>query len=237
MSREVAYEAVAAALRTQILDGSYVAGAKLPSEESLRAQFGVSRNTVRLALDRLEVANLVTRRRGSGTYVSSDTGISHSLGSLRSFTDVVSDLGLAPGISHVEVRIDPLPPGESVGLFPSERAWLVRRVRSGNGDPFALLDSWLPEPFGSLIDPAELERRQSLYRILAEDHDIVVAEATESIHAEAADEYEAKVLDVAVGSPLIVIRRWTYDRDGRPVEYTRGAGRGDRYRYVVKLRA
>ncbi|TDD10012.1 GntR family transcriptional regulator [Nonomuraea diastatica] len=237
MTKRHAHEIVADSLRTHILEGRYKPGQRLPSEEALTDEYGVSRNTVRVALNHLAAANLITRRRGSGSYVNSDLGISHSLGNLRSFTVLLRDLGLQPGITEVEVRLDPNPPLEILGFLPSEVAWLVRRVRTGSGSPFALLDSWLPDRIGSRIDPEALTRRQSLYASLAEDLDIKVAEATESIHAEAADEREARVLDVPVGSPIIVIRRWTYDRAGRPVEYTRSAARGDRYRYVVKLRA
>ncbi|MEO3800744.1 GntR family transcriptional regulator [Nonomuraea sp. B1E8] len=237
MTKRHAHEIVADSLRTHILEGRYKPGQRLPSEEALTDEYGVSRNTVRVALNHLAAANLITRRRGSGSYVNADLGISHSLGNLRSFTVLLRDLGLQPGITEVEVRPDPSPPLEILGFLPSEVAWLVRRVRTGSGSPFALLDSWLPDRIGSRIDPEALTRRQSLYASLAEDLDIKVAEATESIHAEAADEREARVLDVPVGSPIIVIRRWTYDRAGRPVEYTRSAARGDRYRYVVKLRA
>ncbi|MEV0830383.1 GntR family transcriptional regulator [Nonomuraea rubra] len=237
MTKRHAHEIVADSLRTQILEGRYKPGERLPSEEALTDEYGVSRNTVRVALDRLAAANLITRRRGSGSYVNVEIGISHSLGSLRSFTTLLRDLGLEPGITGVEVRRDPNPPLEILGFLPAEAVWLVRRIRTGSGSPFALLDSWLPDRIGSRIDPEVLSRRQSLYASLAEDLDTRVAEATESIHAEAADEREAEVLGVPVGSPVIVIRRWTYDRARRPVEYTRSAARGDRYRYVVKLRA
>jgi len=237
MSRQPAYQTVAAALREQILQGDYQPGQRLPGELELGEHFGVSRNTVRSALDRLTAANLVHRRRGSGTFVAEGNGISHSLGSLRSLTQIITDLGLEPGIGMLELAVDPDPPPEVSGFFAPGVLWRLRRVRTASGRPFALMDSWLPDHIGRSLDPRRLAQVQSLYRVLSEDCQVTVAEATETIHADAAGEDEADALTVPLGTPVLVMRRWTYDPNGRPIEYAESAARGDLYRYVIKLRA
>lgn len=232
--REVpAYRRLALTLEEAIESGRYQRGDRLPSEHTLVAEHGVSRNTVRQALDVLAARNLVRRHQGRGTFVSAQ-GVSHVLGDLRSFTDVLRDRGLTPGIERVDVSLDEDPPLAARQFLRSSNSWCVTRVRLGDGRPFCLMDSWLPERLGEAIDPAILRERQSLYVLLTElgasPH-----EATETIRAEAATKRDAEALGIDVGVPTISIYRWTTDHRGLPVEYVRCVSPGDRYEYVVKL--
>lgn len=231
---EPAYVRVANALRQAITDGALEPGDQLPTEHELMAEHGVSRTTIRKALDQLATANLVRRHQGLGTFVAPQ-GLSHGLGDLRSFTEVMRDRGMDPGIHDVSVSIDLEAPIEAREHLRSSRIWLVSRTRTGDGRPFCTQDSWLPDPLGSLIEAGELQDRQSLYALLSEVGGVAPDEATEIIRAEAADALDARRLQVARGTPLIVIYRWTQDRRGLPIEYTRSASPGDRYEYVIKL--
>lgn len=229
-----AYQRVADSLRASIEDGRWSPGDALPSEAQLMATYHVSRNTVRHALSVLENANLLRRQQGLGTFVA-EQGVSHVLGDLRSFTQVMVELGLVPGIADVSVRVDEAP-AKARQFLPGNHLWLARRVRLGSGRPFCLMESWLPDAIGSRLDPERLRERQSLYGVLQEDLGIVLASATETIHAEAADEERAAALEVPVGSPLLTVTRWSSDRRGQPVEFVRSHAPGDRYEYVIKLR-
>lgn len=231
---EPAYVRVANALREAIASGSLEPGDQLPSEHELTEQHGVSRTTIRKALDQLVTANLIRRHQGLGTFVAPQ-GLSHGLGDLRSFTDVMRERGIDSGIHDVSVSIDLEPPLEAREHLRGSRIWLVSRTRTGDGRPFCTQDSWLPDQLGSLIEASELEDRQSLYALLGDVGGVAPDEATEIIRAEAADAVDARRLQVARGAPLIVIYRWTQDRRGLPIEYTRSASPGDRYEYVIKL--
>ena len=229
-----AYARVARTLRDQIERGRYARGDKLPSEHELMAEHGVSRTTVRRALEQLVAANLVHRHQGRGTFVAPQ-GLSHGLGDLRSLTQVMRDRGLDPGIIDVRVGVDHRAPSEAYEYLRTHEVWCVSRTRTADGRPFCTQDSWVTEAIGSQIEPTELGERQSFYAMLRDVVDAGPEEATEIIRAEAASTAEAIRLHVAPGSPLIVIYRWTQDHRGLPIEYARSASPGDRYEYVIKL--
>lgn len=223
-------------LQQAIQRGEWQPGERLPSEHELMRRYGVSRNTVRRALQTLVATNVVRRRQGAGTYVSPQ-GFSHVLGGLRGFTELIAERGRVPGLSSVEVATDPHPPQEAVDFLECDPVWRVTRVQTVDGELFAVSDTWLTDELGGKIDPSALQERVSLYRLLREDLAVALREATEVIRAEQATPEDAAHLDVPEGTALITMYRWTLDRAGSPVEYARSASPGDRYEYVVKLEA
>ena len=232
--REPAHVRVSSRLRAEIRDGYWRPGEALPSEHELCERYGVSRTTIRRALQSLESSNLVHRRQGAGTFVA-EPQLSHGLGDLRSFTQVITDLGREAGTLSPEVSLDPVPPVEALDFLPGSVIWRVRRRRTADGRLFSLADSWLPDEVGRRIDQERLSQHLSLYRVLEEDLGLRMHHAVESIRAEAARQEEADLLEIPHGSPLIVIYRWTRDARGAPVEFARSASPGDRHEYVVTL--
>lgn len=228
------YQRISEELRQQIAGGVWQAGDQLPGEHELMDTFGVSRNTIRRALDALSKSNLVRRQQGKGTFVS-EQGVSHVLGDLRSFTTIMQDLGKLPGIAKVTVHIDPSPPEEAHTFLRGSTIWLAQRVRTADRRPFSLMQSWLPDAIGSRFTAGELTENQSLYAVFANKLNLIPSEATEVIRAEAARELEAALLKVSVGTPLLSIYRWTQDHTGLPIEYVRSTSPGDRHQYVIKL--
>lgn len=235
MGQLSAYQRVAKSLRSDIESGRWKPGDRLPSEQELIELHGVSRNTVRQALALLASSNIVQRHQGRGTFVSPQ-GISHVLGDLRSFTQVMVDRNLRPGIQDVTIGVDHSAPIEARDFLRASTIWRVYRLRTGDGRPFCIMDSWVPDHIGCSLDADSLERDQSLYALLAQDLKVTPHEATEVIRAEAADKADAEALNVRKGTALITVYRWTSDSRGVPIEYVRSASPGDRYEYVVKLR-
>lgn len=231
-----AHSRLSRSLRQAIQRGEWQAGERLPSEHELMRRYGVSRNTVRRALQTLVATNVVRRRQGAGTYVSPQ-GFSHVLGDLRGFTELIAERGRVPGLASVEVTEDPHPPHEAGEFLQCDPIWRVTRVQTVDGELFAVSDTWVADELGRRIDPVALRQRVSLYRLLREDLDVTPREATEVIRAEQATPEDAAHLDVPEGTALITIYRWTLERAGSPLEYARSASPGDRYEYVVKLEA
>ena len=229
------YLQISADLTEEIKAGKYRPGAKLPSEYQLMQHYGVSRNTVRSAIGRLSEVGLVSTRRGSGCHVTSQSGIMHSLSSLRSISEVIRDLGFEPGITNVSLAIDPNPKPELVAFLRGQPIWVLRRIATASGKAFAVNDSWLPDTLARKLDVKQFIKLGSLYQALNRAADERVAEAVEYISAEAANPREAAALEVAEGVPLLVIQRYTTNRQGQPLEFARSAARGDMYRYFVKL--
>lgn len=227
------HERVTELLRDDILERRWSPGERLPGEMQLASTFGVSRNTVRKALDTLANVNLVRRHQGKGTFVA-EQGVSHVLGDLRSFTEIIRDLGMTPGLLRAEIAVDQNPPEEARQYLSGSRLWLAERVRSANDQPFCLMQSWLPDAVAWDIAADRLRETQSLYEILA-GKNLRPATATEVIRAEAASTIEVDALGVALGSPLLTIYRWTADSRGYPLEYARSTSPGSHYQYVIRL--
>lgn len=231
-----AYQRVATAIRADIDRGRWAAGEQMPTEAQLAEDFSVSRNTIRQGLELLHSWNLVTRRQGSGTFVAPH-GLSHAIGELKSLTDVMRERGMRPGNRDITCVRDAFPPADAADFLHSSTVWRVSRLRTADDRPFCLMHSWLPDHLGSNLDLDRLDRSGSLYKTLADDHDVVISEATEIIRAESAAAEESATLSIVRGAALIVIYRWVSDNRGRPVEYARAAAPGDRYQYLAKLRA
>lgn len=226
-----AHERLSEQLRAQIVEGALKPGQQLPGEMELAEQHGVSRTTVRRALDTLTQERLVVRQQGRGTFVA-DGHISQNLGDLFSFTEIIQQMGMEPGISNVRIALDPRPPFEARDYLPGEDIWIVERVRTGNGKPVAIMRSWLPDAVARQITPEALLENQSLYELLRAQG-VRPARTSETILAEAATDADAEALDIAPGSPLLTICRWASDASGRPIEYVRSSSPGDRYRTHV----
>ncbi|MFH5824532.1 GntR family transcriptional regulator [Georgenia sp. AZ-5] len=229
-----AHQRVAELLREEISSGRWGPGTQLPGELELMGTYGVSRNTIRRALDTLSNANLVRRQQGKGTFVA-EQGVSHVLGDLKSFTDIIADLGMQPGIRAVRVCVDPSAPDAARKFLPGAHLWLIERVRTANSQPFGFMQSWVPDALATAVTTEALTERQSLYRLMDETFGLRPSEATEIIRAEAATASEAQALEVPEGSPLLSTYRWTMDHRGQPIEYVRSASPGSLYEYVVKL--
>lgn len=226
-----AHERLSEQLKADIIEGRLAPGSQIPGEMELAEQHGVSRTTVRRALDTLTQEGLVNRHQGRGTFVS-EGQINQVLGDLFSFTEIIQQMGMEPGITGIRVGVDPYPPHEAREFLPGGHLWIVERVRTGNGKPVALMRSWLPDAVAWELTPESLQGNQSLYEILREKG-VRPARTNETILAEAASENDAALLDIAPGSPLLTICRWASDASGRPIEYVRSSSPGDRYRTHV----
>lgn len=227
MARNI-YEVIYADLREQIESGALSANERLPSEPELAQQYGVSRMTVRHAMDRLVNDQMIVRRRGSGTYIAEQRPRFRRVNRLGS-------LQVEMGRSEADVRTTVLvqqaeqPPAEvrrALGLSPRQRAIHLLRVRFVDDSPAAVQDSWLPHDVAPGLARTGLVGG-SLYRTLAEAFHIELDWAEQRVSAVAARGEWAKWLDVADGVPLIEITRWTYSKEQALIEYATSWTRSD----------
>lgn len=200
--REIRYRTIANDLRRQIAAGELAAGAVLPSEAELAGSYDVSRVTVRKALEVLRDDGLVSSRQGYGWFVAGDT-VRQSLGALSTIEAQLTDQG-----RESERRV------VSFG-FSSESgvdSLVVVRVNLADGLPFALVTVWCPAELGSSLSRDDVESA-TFYELLPVDFD----HATQTIGAALADDRDAELLQVPVGSPMLVVERVSVDSDGREV--------------------
>ncbi len=202
------YLDLAETLRHRIADGE--SGA-LPSEAALGAEFGVSRVTVRRALEVLRSEGLVHSRRGAGWFVAMDP-IRQPLGRITTLEAALEAAGASPSRRVLEFAFETAPGdvAKVLGLEADAETLRVTRLNLADGEPFALVTVWVPAALGEHLSRADVE--QSTFTDLLPLHGVEPGRITQTITAVAAEGLEASRLGVPVGSPLLACQRVTYDR-------------------------
>ena len=225
---------IEASLRERIESGELGAGQRLPAERDMARQLGVSRMTVRQALAALAERGLVERGVGQGTFVSGIGKVEHDLGRPVGLSEVVARHGLVAGARVLESRerASSAPVAAALGLEEGAAVIRLRRLRSAGGRPIAIEDVWLP----AQLVPGILERdlSGSLCTLLREDYGLVPGDVEERLEPVAAGAFEARVLNVALGAPLMLVERVVRTAAGTPMEFSRHRHRGDRSRFIVR---
>lgn len=207
----------------QIRSGELAPAAQLASEPDLAKRYGVSRMTVRQALDLLVADELVSRRRGTGTFVREQTRRGRRFNRLRSFADELADTG-AEVVSEL-VRAEVTRPTDEVaaalGLDEGDSVNRLTRVRRVGGTAAALQDAWVPYAVAPGLTREPLVEG-SLYRTLAERYAVDLRWADQSMTADVLGETEASLLGVPPGGAVLRGVRTTFSDADRPVEFTYG---------------
>jgi DNA-binding GntR family transcriptional regulator len=240
MASDVAprYRQVADALQRGIAKGELASHDRLASERVIADRYGLSRMTARQAVELLVRRGVVYRRPGSGTYVAPPR-IPHTLKRLAGFSEQMRRQGITPGGRVLEMRctarFDPVA-REALRLPPHERAWMLRRLRFGDGEPLLLETFWVPRSVCSRLSRHELAEG-SLYAVMRDRYGVEPVSARTSLEPAALDAADARHLGARPGGPAILFTRTTFDAGGRPVEFARDLYRGDRARFELDLRA
>ena len=205
----------------------------IPTERDLATDLGISRVTVRKAIDDLVADGLLVRRHGSGTFVTKPVSkVEQRLSQLTSFTEDMARRGMTSRSEWLHKGIHTPSPDEMMilGLGTDIKVSRLSRLRIADDQPLAIENAsvsgeFLPDP--SVVTTslyAELERRQ-----------VRPTRAVQRISATNMKEADAHLLGVAVGAAGLSIERISYLASGRAVEFTRSLYRGDAYDFVAEL--
>ncbi|TMF70357.1 MAG: GntR family transcriptional regulator [Chloroflexi bacterium] len=222
--------------RDRVLDliESHEVGQPIPAERQLAIDLGVSRLTLRAALDDLVRDGYLDRRHGSGTYVT-EPKIAQPL-TLTSFSEDMRRRGMTPGSRTLELTstLAGARLAHRMGVSPEARLFRVKRLRLADSMPMAMEILHVPEALVPGLTRADFEGR-SFYELLQERYGITVASGTQSIEPTVTSEDESDVLGVPLHTPAFLFERTTVSESGRIVEFVRSIYRGDRYRLVADL--
>lgn len=213
---------------------SLPAGAPIRTERELCELYGVSRTTVRQALQELVHEGHLYRLQGKGTFVAHPKLVQTI--QLHGHTEEMEAQGLRPGSRLVSAADVPAAPEVATffRLAAGDHVHRIVRVRLVNDEPIALQTVFLDaQRFGDV--GRSLASAVSLYRLLRDRYDVQLAGGEETIEAGAAGKDEAELLDTEIGAPLLVLHRRSWQADGRPIEWSNSLYRGDRYRVAVRL--
>lgn len=226
------YFQVTAQLEAAIDAGDLAPGDRLPNEIELADTLGLSRPTMRRALEELVDKGLLVRKRGYGTEVAS-TQV-HRRVELTSLYDDLDAAGKSP--TTEVLKFDPARVNASaagaIGVAGSAPLVYVERLRYADGRPLALMHNWLPPSYADLSK--DDLARDGLYRILR-SRGVQPQVAKQRITAHAAGQREARLLKIRRGRPLIAMQRTAYDADGRVIEYGDHVYRADGYAIEVTV--
>ena len=208
-------------------------GGALPSERQLSVDLGVSRLTVRAALDELVREGFLVRRRGSGTFVR-EPKIAQEL-AMTSFSEEMRRRGMTPGSRTLSLETTTAGAylGRCLHVSPSERVVVAKRLRLADGESMAIETLHVPESLVPGLEPKDLDR--SFYELLDERYGITIVGGMQTIEPTVTNEEESEALDVPLHSPAFLFERTTRSEDDHIVEFVRSIYRGDRYRLVSEL--
>ncbi|WP_329625517.1 GntR family transcriptional regulator [Streptomyces sp. NBC_01255] len=226
------YFQLARQLESAVENGTLPPGTLLGNEIELAARLGLSRPTVRQAIQTLVDKGLLVRRRGVGTQVV-HSRVRRPL-ELSSLYDDLEAAGRRPATRVLTNRLEPAtaPVAAALGVPEGSDVHYLERLRTAYGEPMAYLRNHLP---AGLVDP-DTERLETtgLYRMLRSAA-LTLHSARQSIGARAATAEEAALLDEREGAPLLTMERTTYDDTGRAVEYGSHLYRAARYSFELQL--
>ncbi len=207
---------------------------QLPSENELAAQHGITRATVRRALDVLERDGLIYREKGRGSFAAVRR-VEHELTRLVSTTEDMRKRGRALTTWLVSVEKAPAPRRVAASLELSEGALCYKlcRLRIVDGEPISIQIPYLPATLCPDLEQNDLTR--SLYRLLETRYGLRLWTGHETLRARFALPQEEELLEVSEGTPVMYMERVTYAVTGQAVEYLEAVWRGDRYDFKVSL--
>jgi len=229
------YHRVYLVLRQRIRDGAFGYDGGFPSEQELTRDFGVSRITIRKALDRLEREGAIDRQRGRGTFVKSRAADAMVSASLSGSIENLITMGLHTQVEVVSFEYVPATAAVAAQLEiePGAEVQRVVRIRSHAGRPFSHLTTHVPAEIGRAYTADDM--RETPLLLLLERARVEIVSGEQTITARLAEPEVARLLKIEPGEALLGITRLVRDIQGRCVELVEGNYRPDTYEHRMDI--
>jgi len=219
----------------EIDSGNWLPQQKLPSEAEFCEYFDISRTVVRQAIKELQNQGYLTTEKGRGTFIAKPKIIEGFVQGLTGFHEDMEKRGfqvttyiLKQELAHASHRI-----AEELKVEVGTPVIVLSRLRKLNDEPSVYVTTYIPQEFCPALLEVELEN-SSLYDFL-EKCGLKIHTGHRYIGVSLANEYEASLLGIEAGSPVIELDSVSYLEDGRPLEYFHALHRGDRTKFEVNL--
>jgi GntR family transcriptional regulator len=228
-SRLPLYDQIERNLRDLIINGRLQPGQMMPPEWDLSALYGVSRLTVRRALEALVRQNWLERKHGVGTFVRQPT-IASIADSKLSFTEQMRAIGRKPSSRLIGYRVIPATAkiARAIHIQEAESIFEITRVRLADDIPILLETSCLSQESFPSLELRAWSENDSLYKILSEEYGVIVTGLDHTLKPVLLTETEARDLQTKAGTPALLSEIVAFTRDGVPVEYSWSLSNGDK---------
>jgi GntR family transcriptional regulator len=211
-------------------------GSAILPEIELERNFGVSRITIRRAIDDLVQEGILVRKQGKGTFVQSPK-LTHELNAVTSWTEQLRMLGFTAQTADLEIREVEASPAiaKELHINRGDSLSLVTRLRLANGEPMSIMTNYVPATLAPDL-ARKFVKGESLYDLLNQAYGLVPDLAVDKVETRLPTREEAKRLSTSPRTPVLCVNRISYLADGTPLEKSIVISRGDRYQYQVSLR-
>jgi GntR family transcriptional regulator len=232
---EALYSKVERVLAAEIRARELAVGDRLPTETQLVERFGVSRITVRRAIQNLAARGLVEVRWGRGTFVAGPS-LTQPLTELTGFVEDMAAFGLSATARPlvVETVAASSRVATALELDPGARVTHIERVRLAEGRPISLDDTYLPLDLGEPIAKDDLVNRP-VFELLEQEHGVPLVDAVYRLGATKADGHAAAALEIEEGDALFRIERTSFTTGSRPVDHETLLYRADAIAFEIRL--
>lgn len=224
---------IEANLKSNIENGIYKAGKKLPTEIELMETFNVSRITIRRAVENLTKEGLLEKKQGKGTFVK-EKKITRKISHTISFSDACYQSGLTPSsvlISRDILNVSSLNLDEK-DIFNDDKVIYTKRIRMADNQPVIFENNYFPYSRFSFLMNEPMTG--SLYNLLKDKYSIKIGSPKKSyIDITTAYYEQAKFLNVTSGEPLFLLSTEIYDTDGNLIHLGKQYIVGSRYRFYL----
>lgn len=208
----------------------------IPSERELMDQFGVSRITVRKAIDDLVNEGYLYRIQGKGTYVKSDD-YKQDLFSITGCTQDIERLGMVSSKKLIEQQVVEADKVRQRRLSVKENDKLLKviRVYYADAEPVNYTITYLPMKIFPDIDKYDFQK-ESIYDVIENKYNVKIKKATRTLEAVSVFDDVSENLHMKKGDPVLLFRAVTYgEKDGQeiPIETFKSYYRSDKFKFYI----
>ena len=234
LSRAPKYVQVKEAIRRKIISKEWVDGCRIPVEAEFCEMYGVSRITIRKALEDLQSEGYLVKIQGKGTFVQNQSHEQH-LSKFYSFREELNKRGMEEAAVVLEVAVmdAPMDIAAKLEIEPGQSVFRIHRVRRTEHGPYAIETSYIPYYLCKHITKQKIHE-DGLYRTLA-NYGLQVNAAKETFRAINVNKEQSNLLDVRIDAAAIALTRIAYS-GSQVVEYCVCVVRGDFFRFSVELK-
>jgi DNA-binding GntR family transcriptional regulator len=228
------YRQIADIIIDRIFSGSYRPGKRLPSDRELSEEFGYNRHTIRRALDLVEAQGLILRQQGKGTFVVDPLPHKNRKTQLvLGLIDITHEFGLRPNAELLEVAVQP---ADKVAMMlqidKEEHVTYMHRLRYLNNEAAIIEYIYVSQKVSPGLEKYDLTF--SLRSLLQDQYQLNITRKEVTFESVVSNSYVSRLLNIPIGSPMMLEKRVSYTHDGTACEYSEHIYRGDRFSFVLK---